>query len=795
MTTFAEAIASRAQQWTAIIRIEGFGPSLSSSQLTAMGSDARACLCSTVPDYADESIPVWRDYLPEMPGLTSERGSVWGGFPDLGELSWAVVDFGDYLTQQLATDAKPITAINATTTATATEIRVKSSAAISASSVVWVGCEALHVITVIDGTTILVTRGYLSTTATAHDTGDRVFAAINYIKQRRADLYIVPTDAASRSEEKLVGQYVIDHGPSWAVSDDGGGVWSFAARSQSQHLDRMAPISTRRGKITSVGSHGVMVEPEAEAGRAFLSSFRQWSGDQDDGGASIYLQAEKGEVIAVAGPQREMSQANGAAFIRRDVLGSGRADLQPGDFLTQVMCAEHDEASAGGCSFRYSDPASTSSSASPRSTWTNTANPFHILLCIMTSAASDDDGLWFSNHAASRPNFSCLPPGFGLGLPVSNISVDSFLLAAQRSQHIRLTSLVYGSRPESFAAFASREILQPLGAYIVNEEGLAKIVLPGLPLMGSATVTLGAENILTREVGDRQRLPILDIARGTYDDTTAIEYKVGPKPSRSVTVTAADASELFSARRTYGTTDSTKTIAVPGGNRAEAAHLGRALAEPHLWRMYRPAYDIDVEYDLSLWNTKIGDAVAITLDEMPNQAATVRGWSSIQCELTEREPIIDEDGGARIRAHLIGFTQSSNNGRIAPSAHIISASTSAPNEVLTVTANQYTDTDALGSGVPTSDAAGFVTGDVVRCYNAAGVKQSGTNTQAVVSVAGNTITIDGDFGGLTLAGLILVFANYDDSIAQQREKFAYFSDLTACTVGASSADPYIFGRG
>jgi hypothetical protein len=47
-----------------------------------------------------------------------------------------------------------------------------------------------------------------------------------------------------------------------------------------------------------------------------------------------------------------------------------------------------------------------------------------------------------------------------------------------------------------------------------------------------------------------------------------------------------------------------------------------------------------------------------------------------------------------------------------------------------------------------------------------------------------------------MGGKILAFAGFDDAAAQQTDgAFAFFSDLATATVGASPADPFIYGRG
>jgi len=794
MATFAEAIASRGQRWSAIIRIEGLGASLTSGQLTTMGGDARACLCTTVPDYADQTIPVWKDYLAAFPDLLSERGSVWGGFPELGELVFSVLDYGDYLTEQLACDSRPASAINQELTATATEIRVKSSAGMTASSVVWVGSEAMHLIAVIDGASILVTRGYLGTTATTHATQTRIYTTINYLKRRRVDLYIVPTDATSITEEELVAQYVVDHGPAWRVSEDGSAVWEFAARSQSQYLARQAPQLMRKATVVDVAPEGATLSGSATVGPYIIDGWVQWLGDQMDLSASMYFRHEGGEVLTRRATGTVTNPTVGQFWGRRDILKSGKAEIKPGDVFTQVFVAEESPTGAG--SFRFSFPAVTSQSSSPTSAWTKSAHPCDIMLNIMTSSADASDGLYMTNYESGKPNWSCLPSGFGIGIPAALIDFDSFLAVKQRTQSVRLPHFVYGHEAgRSFAELIHTNFLVPMGAFLTTDGGVVRIVLPSIPMAEEATTTLGVDNIRARPAGANRALPDMEISRGTYSDTTSITYELGATRT-PLTVSVATFSESFGVMNTYALSDESKTIRVPGADASNAEFYGRVLAEPHLWRVHRPAYDVECSYDLSRYALAVGDSVDVTLDGMPNQAAAARGWSPLTCQLLRRGLVITDEGGAWIEALLMGYTQSQLISRITPSARVIGSSVSGPNTLLTVVTNEFTHTDAV-NGLPTNDAAAFVQDDKVRIHLLDGTTSpTHTAIQTVVSVSGDVITVDGNLGDASSsAGGILNYADYDNAATHQLAPFAYFADLTTCTVGASSTEPYIFGRG
>lgn len=788
MSTWESNIARDEQQWACFAVIVGVGHGLSSSDLTASGNDGRTRFCSAIPSYAStEPAILWRPLLTEFPDPVPQRADELGGAEEMGSVTFRVLDEDNYLTGLLRTERAPTTALTSAVLPGTTTFDVGSSAGIVVNDVVFMSDEAMLVTGVPTGTSVQVSRGYLGTAARSHGIGDRIFLSTPIGETRRLEYYMVPLDGDSSAERRLVGTFVVD---SFEFDEDAN-VWVIKATSQSKPFARLIPHKPTAFLIESVregaeeGRGKVYFTSPRDDGRLSdyartLVDLRQWFDDDD----LFFLACEKEVFTLVAdGVVANSTVTTG----RRDVLGSGLTKLEAGKLVRWVFVAD-----AFSNSFRYS-PGPTPATSRSAGTWTRTQHWIDLLLILMTSSADPDDALELQNYVSARGNFSSLPAGYGLSYPAADIDWDAFFAVRQRTPEYIFPKFCLGlDEPMPFGQFVETQFLKPMGGFISVELGLAKIVLPRMPLLESSTLTLGPENILSRKVGKDVYRPRFKLRRSESALASSMSYLLGPQ-RYPVVVSNGDFARTFGGRNIFSDRGKPIAIPVPGASPAQAP-LFYERAQSRLFQSHRPRLIAEGDFDMTAWDWVVGGLAAITIPEVVNFRDATRGWTSYQCQLRERKPTLEgmRDGGGvgaymAIRAQAYG--PEAKVGRICPAA----VCTGGGGFIWTFAANRYTHSDAVDD-LPTSDAAAFQIGDICRLVDEAGVEDGSSGTETIVDIVGNDIELTGDFNGNLGIGGILIFAGADDVTSDQLARFAFMSDRATQTVGATGAPAYVYGE-
>lgn len=787
MSTFAQTIAAFDQRWSWLVLIDGVGLALSNGNLALVDSDGRIRWCISTPDYADNSTNNWREYLTALPQILPERPDPLGGLPEKGELSFSILDVNNELTSLIRPEANPVTALAEDLDSSETLVDVEDGSAYSNISLLFIGSECMRV-TSVSTNTLTVLRGYLGTDAVSHKEGDSCFTHCNYLKNRRVTLKLVPTNADDAGEEQTEVTAVIDT----CYFDPLFSTWHFAAITQLKYLDRIAPLEPR----SATAHYGPDIEGNLP--HEFTISFNEmapvrpiWTTNTDH----LFFLKNGDEVTGVTVYRSEVGIYPRAASIKlggRGLLGTSVEDLDRNHPLFQVMISDISLES----DFRYS-PGPTPSEDRTSGTWTKTDHWVDLILCIMLSSAHPDDNLELVNYETAgtdfaRSNFSSLPIGYGLGLPSALVDWTSWESVRQRTADCRFPRFVYGAEPMPFGELVAENFLRPLGAYIIFRDGLAKIVLPRTPLLGESTITLGASDILAREVGRNVYEP--RIAEATIDlshTSGSVIYYLGPN-ELPLTVSSGSYTSTYGQRGYYGDSDKPVEVTVPGASEGDQ-HLWLRKATNRLARRHRPRLSMLVDTGLENYSAGPGDFARVTLNEVPDFRTGTRDWSSVPSEILEREIISDEEDGVYARWRLLGYGSDQRVARIAPSAIIESF----VGDVATVAANRFTSADAL-NGLPTTDAAAFTVGDLVRLVDLTGAALTSTGAgsppESIDGISGNDITLSGDFGGLLAADTILVFADAAEADTPQYESFAFMGARNAAPAVAGSIDLYEYGE-
>lgn len=730
-----------------ILRIEGVGRYLNASEMTAAGNDGRYRFCSRIP--ASPDVPdLWRDYLTEFPTLLSERITPTGGFPELGALSFSLLDHNEFLTSLLRIEAPPATLLAEDVDRTETAIDVQNGGTItSAGDCIWINREAMRV-TGVSSNTLTVERGYLGTAAAIHGLGDYVYRYPRNIRGRRVALTL-DIDGSEASQ----GVYRLDR----VFWDRDLNAWSFEAASFSPAIHAAAPPQPDR-RATVIGLE--TMDTEGDLGVRVSAGARELAtwGHFNTTGHHAYVQIGD-EVL-------EVSSSGGGRwyFGRRALAGTARAEPRIGDEARQVFVADRQRSS-----FRFS-PGPSPSTSRASGTWTQSDHWVDILLSILMSSPDPTDDTWIThNYTASRGNWAALPAGYGLGIAHTDLSWPDWLAAKERTPRARFPWFVYGADSKPLSELAGDQFLRPLGVVITSgADGLLRPIVMRLPTIGSASWLATADDVV---------MDTPEISRELAAAVGTIVYELGPQRARLT----AKASDAYAG-------DQTETLSIPGADPVDAEWLEQRLLT-RLWYGHKPPTIARMGLDLADYAAlPVGAWVAVTLAELPDLSAGTRGWSAVTALVVGRTPKLD--GSPALDVELRAFGSTVRASRITPAAWIVSVATN----TATIEQNRYTDTDAQSTGLPASDGLSFSIGLRVLLKNPDGTSAA-AGYQTITDANPGSLTLDGNFSGAMAANRLLVIANYDDAPdATAQTQWAYFADKPNRTVDASSAAPFVYAE-
>ena len=316
-------------------------------------------------------------------------------------------------------------------------------------------------------------------------------------------------------------------------------------------------------------------------------------------------------------------------------------------------------------------------------------------------------------------------------------------------------------------------------------------------MVGSVGTTWDSAVQRATGTGARTFASTTKIGRHEKHTAGAVRYiaKTSSGARAEVVFRDSDFAGFFGARSYYGDGDKPIDIEAPSvrTDQAGASAMLHRMAQSRLFRFRRPPQTYDVQTGIDQHARTAGDIVGITHGQAPDAAAGTRGATNLPAEIVSRALVVDPPRIGFDFAAL-GFGAGVKIGRISPSGSIASsAGPSGGNYTLTLRANRYTETDAIG-GLPVVDAAAFSALDVV-CLLALDGGQASATTQIVQSVSGNDVVVNGNFGGALANDLILVFAQHGAAASQQTDGYVYLADAHGNgDIGTSGDDPWRFGE-
>lgn len=773
--TFAQKIADRASAPFVYVTIDSIGTKTGLYKI-----------CDRRPRRYGYSA-TYLDLLQQRPSIEPEQVSPLGGVAEQSELTAVLLDVDDVLTALFRFDAPALTELGAAVAVGNTTITLVSLAGITADeTILFVGREAILAGTVSSGTTINVTRGHLGTDARAHAAGRPVYAYTPSLFGRRVRLFLGfdDEDAGESTETELGGGWWIDT----VDFDDDLNCWVVQARSRLRLLDRL---------VHRVGWRGVV--SEALWDRSVLRA----QGIDARPGAQL-LQAHFGDVIFLELGEQEIVRLDPAAqprpgspfvqlrILRRAVAGTRADDWGEGDLVRQVYVADRED---GVGSFRYQAPGGETADRAT-GTWIVTDHPVPILLALLTSHSRVTE-LEPTNWETGTGNYSALPPGVGLGIPIDLIDVDSFLDVWQRTPSFRLPFFTLRA-PVTGRKIIDEEICRVTGYDLTVSNGKLSLGYFRTPLESEPVTTWDESVIATEEDEQGNRKPRIRVSLDLSFVASSVVFRTKSAAGADVESVFTDASfpEYFGdADGDYENEDHRIEIEAP------SVRVDAVGAEPEMlrhraiqlaYRFRRPLPRIVVWTDLSQEAVEPGARIALTYAQIPNRVTGVRGVTDLVCRVLVKGEMELREGFVGRSWTLIAYGVGGRFGRVCPSARIASVAGS----VATVDANRFTDPNARLS-MPAADGLGFAVGDRVRLVTRGGLPIATVPAyQTVTARTGTTLTLDGNFGGSAsfTAGTVIDYVPRDSSTAQQFEDFVHLADDATRTVGSSTQTPWTFGE-
>lgn len=776
----------RTQNPLILVRIDGFGY-LDGSTPT------QYVICNRIPAYAtstEKYLPILTSY----PNLLETEINPLGGIETPNQVVLNLLDLrtGEYpygiITELFADEQRPWrNTINQSVNTSQTNIPINSIASVSA-SLTWMNGECLRITGTTGSNLITTERGVLGTTAQYHPVGSSLYSSNPLLLSRRVSVKLGFDELTEADEEALDSDYYIR---SFDLKEHLN-VYEIKASSRQDWFNR----EVASGQITG---KQVAKEDEISAGMMRI---------QGPGGANVnnnvrgfyrlnrFYALVGDELMGVgleAGNYYKLLDRN--SIQERGVLGSNL--LKPGDWENaSFRLAAVANKDLEHCPFLYQEPG-TEVSTINSDQWVKTDHPVLVLLCLLCSAQNENDGLLWTNWTTDQGNFSSLPPGWGIGIPANYIDFDSFWRLYNRYPSLRVNNLVI-SQPERFLELAERDLLRPFG-FILGWEG-NQITLRkqrAFSAVFSTEDSTFSENEILMIPGRDAWKP--DVQLGKSAETLASEVQfINKTPMGTVnklTLRDADFPNLFQTsvapefnRRFLRI----ETTALEYGSLGDEYFMETRAAELLYW-FSRPVWRVSFRSNLSRLQTRVGDWALLSHRDLPKMGRG-RDWSEVPVMLTSKRVSIGEDETS-IQWEGVIFDRGENFGGLSPSARITAISGSN----FTVAVNVYTSPDGVGvdPDLPTTDVDAFKVGWVLRCKHRDFGPTSGDQT--ITAIAGNVITLDGDFSGLAAVGDVLEFTVYDSQVAtgtpEQRGNFIAMAQSNPPRLSVLYPDDPIFQYG
>jgi hypothetical protein len=723
------------------------------------------------------------------------------------------------MTSKLRDDAPIVARLSGAINSSTTSITLDT-ALPGGTTLIYVGNEAMHVTA--GSNPYTVTRAVLGTVARSHLDTAKVFTDVPYIRSRRMRLYYGNADGASAgADESEIGE-------SWFLdtADVQRGLlaWTIRGRSQDKFLERrICSVYDRIPRDIGDGviGRGILAYDIDDQDGSFESTGQNFfSGLPDIWPDKYRFILLEDEVVSGRVNQGRFQHPS-----LRGVAGTARAEHAAQTPWVEVLVADADiehydsnvSANVQVGSFRYQDSSPTNSRST--GTWKVSDHPIVIILCMLLSSASADDGLELTNTIGDY-NFSSLPVGFGIGIPGDQIDIDSFLDIWRRHPEWRSPNTTVGPQKLftneqhgsgigvmptavselTFAEWFEREFGWT-GIILQLVLGKWTAYLPRIPMVNDTTTAVGDDQILTEKQGDGSFRPAISQRKEMEYLVSRVTFRFKGEDGReqSITYRDEDFANVLGQRGFYQVEERGIDILAPGVRGDPTNPLLRARALTLLLRYYRPVWEVEADTALDLFNIAPGTLIALTHRLLVKDGA--RGWTNEPVIAWNKNAVL-RPGKSAVEWKFIAYGLRGTFGRISPAARIVSVSDPGGGNLdVLCSTNVYTDPN---DPIATNDAASFNhsligSSPVLNLIQRSGVLVNAA-TQTIVSFpAANTIRVNGNFGGTLAvgtgnAGQRLQFARRDAPVTSGQYTNYVFLGGTNGTIGSSGQANWSHGE-
>lgn len=707
-----------------------------------------------------------------------------------------------------------------------TTIDVASNTGLAQHDVLWIGREAIVLGTLAAGTTWNVTtRGAFGTIETDHPASDgteyhddAVFTRPPFWTGRRLIVYRGDYDldpaTAANVDELWSGpidsiEYRLDAGAP--------GTWVIRARSDLARLDGEIGRSLFTGTITgpmerriALGQSGRRItafsllrdvrNPVSVFGAVDAGGFLHVTSGHDDPPFPPDVANARGvlkcgdelievQLVARFVPLRIF------LVLRRELFGTPRQELAPGDDVLQVWPTDSDET-------RWADSATRKWFGSwniGTGIFTPSSHPATILLNLLLSTGTSDLTAGGGNNDGSY-SYDTLPaPQMGLGVPIDRVNVASFeaIRDDSRLAGLALDRFVMGADGRAFnaAKWIQEHILEPCGLFLFVADGQINLGVDESAYEVETVAAYGTGDLAARTRGAAEFPgydPRLDAQIGR------IEFSGARADGTPMVVDVA--SRVARERRV--SSDRGVTVEAdgfdPGDGLALALLQDRGIDLVTRYEAPPPRLTTALPEHLALLPLGTKATWELPNERVPNRrgsygltAADDGAW-----RLVARRPRPLDGVTDGTWEHLGG-----KRPVIGPAGSITAYAIvgAGPQYDVTINVNDFTPTVATGT-VPARDSAGFAVGDYVQVVSLRRARLS-DNAVTVISIttgASDVIRLSGQWtlGGVPYAltaGDCIVLARYDvGTPTANQQKYAYLAG-TDDTLGGTAVAAKRYG--
>lgn len=751
MPNWTQHLAAKARRWHVEARINGIGLPLSDVDLATTANDARLRWCAFVPPWAaaTNAPTLWQPLLAEpLPPLLGEVPDILGGMPKYpAGMSVFISDVLRRFGQRIKPDARGVSLLAEDLDDADTSLSVGPE--LVPGQVYWLESEAFRVESGGAGT-FLVTRGFFNTKVVAHTNGLEIYDVCHQLLATGIEFWAGPLHGSQADMQKLVVATIIDAPTTpgqWELKAECNAAEFFAQRTPATArtitITKFFPNQTFNGTVL-----GPAIPPQHESVGGFVL---QWVGGQlpTAGEPLLYAQTDKGEVIGLTFATNGQLQV-----MARDLLGlGGFDDLKEGTVLTQVFF---------GNSWRYSGAADGPAHDSVTgmragSGWNPSTHVCDLFLTIATSPANPLDAA--GNNYSAEGNWSVLPGGYGLDIPITDINVASFTDIKTRRPDLLMEYALWGAetRPASEVIdemFRAAGIHLHVGAQISASMAHMPLATTDLPVIdGSVIIGDRNDRLITTP-----RIINAHLARARFG---TVRVLVGPRQEKT---------------KIYARGPDNVDIPMPWVRNA-APFISRLIAVINL--LSRDAWEFEVAVSPATF-FQLTDGASATYDfpfpgnlRDDTNPSPARQARVLSLQLKQEMP-----DGVTASLLLRLYPQYMVSSLISPCALVV--------VIVNATTFHTSSYNYCLNGGPTIDGDKFVAGDVVALYNGDGTRV-GALTETFTSFTDPSIVLSGNFGGSILAGMHIGFPPFDEMDTDHQAVYLCLSSMSG--MGPSDADP------